>query len=213
MQDRERYLLCFVELFSLFFWKRILNNGYGGMKLESQTIYIETPRLLLRDWKEEDSASFSRMNSDKEVMKYFPKTLSAEETTGLYQKILTEFKESGYGLYAAEIKENNEFIGFIGFHKALFDADFTPCIEIGWRLKKEAWGKGYATEGALACLEYGARELKFPDIYSFTASINQPSRNVMEKSGLNYIKHFDHPNMKEGSKLVDHVLYHIHYEQ
>lgn len=115
-------------------------------------IYIETARLRLRDWQEADFELFSRMNADEEVMKFFPKTLSKEESDAFAKAIIAEIKENGFGLYAVEVKETNEFIGFIGFHRATFESDFTPCIEIGWRLKKEVWGRGYATEGAKACL-------------------------------------------------------------
>lgn len=172
-------------------------------------IYIETPRLRLRDWEETDLEPFSRMNADEKVMEYFPKTLSAEETNGFYRNIAAEFEECGFGLYAVELQENKEFIGFIGFHRAMFEADFTPCIEIGWRLKQEAWGRGYATEGAKACLQYGFSKLGFTDIYSFTAEINTPSKNVMSKIGMNYLKSFDHPKVEKTSPLSKHVLFHI----
>lgn len=172
-------------------------------------IYLETSRLKLRDWEEADLEPFSRLNADEDVMTYFPKTLSAEETKVFYQSIVAELKECGFGLYAVEVKQNNEFIGFIGFHRATFEADFTPCIEIGWRLKKEAWGKGYATEGASACLEYGFKEFGFREVYSFTADANKPSKNVMIKIGMSFIKMFDHPKVEKDSPLKKHVLYHI----
>lgn len=108
-----------------------------------------------------------------------------------------------------EVKATNEFIGFIGFHTATFESDFTPCIEIGWRLKKEAWGKGYATEGAKACLEYGFEELGFDEIYSFTADINEPSKQVMRKIGLKFLTEFDHPKVDPDSTLREHVLYYV----
>lgn len=172
-------------------------------------IYFETARLRFRDWIETDLIPFSRLNADKEVMRYFPKTLSAEESHHFYEGIIFEFNECGFGLYAVEEKESNEFIGFIGFHKATFEADFTPCIEIGWRLKKEAWGKGYATDGATACLQYGFTEMGFHDVYSFTAEINMPSQNVMRKIEMDFINHFDHPKLPDESPLKKHVLYHI----
>src|SRR5690606_29831698 len=158
-------------------------------------IVLETSRLILRDWQHSDLEPFCHLNADEEVMNFFPKALTTEQTMTLHQVIVTEFKEYGFGLYAVEVKETNEFIGFIGFHRATFDADFTPCVEIGWRLKKEAWGKGYATEGAKACLQYGFSNLGFNEVYSFTADINTPSKNVMKKIGLNFIKTFDHPKI------------------
>lgn len=172
-------------------------------------IYIETPRLRLRDWQEADFEPFSQMNADEEVMKFFPKTLSKQESDAFAQAIIAEIKEFGFGLYAVEVKETSEFIGFIGFHRATFESDFTPCIEIGWRLKKEEWGRGYATEGAKACLQYGFEELGFDEIYSFTAAINEPSKHVMRKIGLQFVKEFDHPRIDKDSSLLKHVLYHI----
>lgn len=173
-------------------------------------IYIETPRLRLRDWREADLEPFARMNADETVMRYFPKTLSFDETETFYHRILAEINEYGYGLYAVETKEKDEFIGFTGFHRAVFEADFTPCVEIGWRLKKEAWGKGYATEGAAACLRYGFHAAGFTDVYSFTAVINKPSERVMNKIGMKYIKNFKHSKVEKSSPLCEHVLYHIH---
>ena len=108
----------------------------------------------MRAFETKDLLDFKKMNEDPEVMEYFPKILTHKETTAFYEAIMDEFQSYGYGLYAAELKETGEFIGFIGFHHATFEADFTPCVEIGWRLKKEVWGKGLATEGAKACLEY-----------------------------------------------------------
>ncbi|MBE1446725.1 GNAT family N-acetyltransferase [Paenibacillus sp. OAS669] len=171
-------------------------------------IYIETSRLLLRDWEETDLEPFRQLNADERVMRYFPKTMSADETDAFYTSILSEFEECGFGLYAVELKETKAFVGFIGFRRAAFAADFTPCIEIGWRLKQEAWGKGYATEGAKACLQYGFQELGFDEVYSFTAEVNTPSKNVMTKIGMNFIKFFDHPRVAKDHPLEKHVLYH-----
>ncbi|RUS46182.1 GNAT family N-acetyltransferase [Cohnella sp. AR92] len=170
-------------------------------------IHIETPRLLLRDWTDADLSPFRRMNADEQVMRFFPNALSFSQTDTFYRSIRDEFDECGYGLYAAESKESREFIGFIGFHRASFEADFTPCIEIGWRLKHEAWGRGYATEGAEACLRHGLGELAFPEVYSFTAEINKPSSRVMEKIGMAFVKTFDHPRVEPDSPLRKHVLY------
>lgn len=172
-------------------------------------IYLETSRLLIRDWIETDLEPFKLLNADVQVMQYFPKTLTHDETDIFYEMIQAEFRKHGFGLYAIEVKDNKEFIGFIGFHLATFNADFTPCREIGWRLKKDAWGKGYATEGAKACLEYGMKQLGFNEVYSFTAEINKPSHHVMEKIGLRFVKDFNHPQIVSGSPLVKHVLYHI----
>ncbi|RKN77136.1 GNAT family N-acetyltransferase [Paenibacillus ginsengarvi] len=172
-------------------------------------IHIETPRLRLRDWEQSDLEPFCRMNADKHVMRYFPKTLSPEETKAFYNAITAEFQECGFGFYAVEVKESSEFIGFIGFHRPAFEADFTPCIEIGWRLKQEAWGNGYATEGAAACLRHGFAELGFGEVYSFTAELNEPSQKVMKRIGMSFVKSFEHPKVEKASPLCRHVLFRI----
>ncbi|XQY91402.1 GNAT family N-acetyltransferase [Metabacillus sp. HB246100] len=172
-------------------------------------VYIETERVRLRRWKEEDLEPFGQLNADQEVMRYFPSTLSKEETKAFQRVIQKEFDEYGYGLYAVEEKDSQAFIGFIGFHRATFEADFTPCIEIGWRLKKEVWGKGYATEGARACLKFGFDELGFQDVYSFTTERNEPSKRVMNKLGMSFVKRFNHPRMEKTHPLSEHVLYQL----
>lgn len=170
-------------------------------------IYFETERLIFRHWKEDDLKEFRVMNKDLNVMKYFPKILTEQETDLFYNRIQDEFSDLGYGLYAVETKYNNEFIGFIGFHTATFNASFTPCVEIGWRLKYKAWGKGYATEGAKACLKYGLHTFNFDKVYSFTSKVNLQSQNIMKKIGMNKVMEFKHPNIKENSPLCQHVLY------
>lgn len=170
-------------------------------------IYFESPRLKFRDWKYIDLEKFKIINKDKEVMKFFPSILSVDETEKFYEVIQEEFEQYGYGLFAVEDKENGEFVGFIGFHWARFDSKFTPCIEIGWRLDKNAWGKGFATEGAKACLNYGFGILGFGRIYSFTSKINIKSEKVMKKIGLVKLDEFDHPKLDKCSNLLRHVLY------
>lgn len=170
-------------------------------------IYKKTERLIIRDWKDEDLAPFTEMNSDAEVMKYFPSVLTPEKSLEFIARIKKTIGEKGYGLFAAELAETSELIGFIGFASPRFEAWFTPCIEIGWRLRKRFWGKGLAPEGASACLELGFGAFGFKDIYSFTSEINTPSRRVMEKIGLSHIGDFDHPDIAEGNALRKHVLY------
>lgn len=109
---------------------------------------IETDRLILRAWCEDDLLPFSKMNSDKVVMEYLPKSLSYDETVQFYNRIVDEHNALGYGLYAVVLKSTGEFIGYTGFHNFDFEAEFSPGIEIGWRLAKEYWNQGYATEAA-----------------------------------------------------------------
>ena len=174
---------------------------------------IETDRLLLRRWQETDIEPFIQMNKDPEVMRFFTDTLESGQTKQLYEDIVLEFLEYGYGLYAAEEKCSGRFIGLIGFHRADFEADFCPCIEIGWRLAKEYWGKGYATEGAKACLAHGFTRLGLDKIYSFTATANKPSQGVMKKIGMSLDQYFEHPKVPSGHPLRPHVCYFIENKQ
>lgn len=168
---------------------------------------IETSRLILREWKESDILPFSILNKDPNVMEYFLKPLSEEESLSFYNRIKEEFQAYEYGLYAVERKDNHSFIGYTGFHKVPSEMDFAPAVEIGWRISFEAWGKGYATEAASACLDYAKKYLDFKEVYSFTSKPNSRSEHVMQKIGMKYIKEFDHPLIKTHHPLCRHVLY------
>lgn len=170
-------------------------------------IEIETPRLLLRRWRETDLNAFIRLNADPDVMRYFPEAYGEERTKQFYSMIQEEFLQCGYGLYAVEEKSSHCFIGFIGFHLARLATDFCPCVEIGWRLNKAYWNKGYATEGAKACLKHGFASLGFHKVYSFTAVKNIPSQRVMQKIGMRFYQHFEHPEIIEDHPLRPHVCY------
>lgn len=170
-------------------------------------IEIETRRLLLRRWKPSDLGPWIQMNQDPKVMKYFPHPLTPEESTYFYHRISEEFSEYGYGLYATEEKASGEFLGFIGFHWTRIPVDFCPCVEIGWRLISSSWGKGYATEGAKACLDHGFNKLNLNKVYSFTSVHNGASEAVMKKIGMNFHGFFDHPALEEGHWLRKHVCY------
>ena len=156
---------------------------------------MDTPRLILRPWRESDREPFARMNADPRVMEYFPACLSRAESDALFDR-LTQ--------HAVELRATGEFIGFIGLSSPTFEAHFTPCVEIGWRIAAEHWGRGLATEGARAVLAQTEG-----DIVSFTTAANWRSRRVMEKIGLTYDPRddFDHPRLPEGHPLRRHVLY------
>lgn len=172
----------------------------------SMQIYIQTPRLILRDWKEEDLLRFTRMNKDPKVMEFFLQPLTKEETLAFYHRIQHELRTSGYGLFAVERKEDQAFIGYTGLHSFSFQADFAPGIEIGWRLSAEYWGHGYAPEAATACLKW-AKEVGLEEIWSFTSLPNLRSQRVMQKIGMNLVKEFDHPLVPADHPLLRHVLY------
>lgn len=149
------------------------------------------------------------MNSDKAVMKYFPKQLWFLETKKFYETIQNHFFNKGYGLYVVELKATKKFIGFVGFQNVTFNSDFTPCMEIGWRFSQENWGKGLTTEAAKACLNYAKNHLHFHEVYSFTSVLNYKSEKIMKKIGMKKVKDFFHPNIDKTSKLSKHVLYKI----
>jgi len=168
---------------------------------------ISTERLGLRHWLESDIVPLAQMNSDKQVMQYFPNTLSFDESVEMLNRINNHFNGNSFGLYAVELKSTNEFIGFTGFSIPGFETDFTPCIEIGWRFRKEVLGNGYATEAARACLQYGFETLKFDTILSFTAVPNKPSEKLMKRIGMQYLGRFEHPKIEKDHPLCEHVLY------
>lgn len=171
-------------------------------------IYIETERLILRSWMLQDLSLFVEMNKDKRVMRYFSATLNEAETEAFYNRIQDEFNRYHRGLYAVEIKTTGEFIGYVGLHEIGFETDFTPGIEIGWRLAADYHNQGYATEAAKAVLKL-AKESGIGRLYSFTAKINSPSERVMQKIGMVKVGEFKHPKLSVDSPLSDHVLYRI----
>jgi ribosomal-protein-alanine N-acetyltransferase len=188
----------------------ITNYLYQKLHIVGMKTYVfESSRLGFRNWLDSDRVPFAKMGKDASVMEFFPKLLTDQESEELVERIKAHFKEKGYGLYAVDRLDTQTFIGFIGFSTPGFQADFTPCTEIGWRLRQEAWGQGFATEGALRCLEYGFATYNFPEIFSFTAEINQRSVRVMQKIGMHPEGAFDHPLLEDGSRLKKHVLYKI----
>ncbi len=172
-------------------------------------IYIETQHLYIRDWKRSDLQSLVALNRDSNVMKYFLKTLTPTESIGLFNRFKDNLDNQGYGLFAIERKEDQAFIGFVGFNTFDFDTDFAPGIEIAWRLHTDYWNKGYATEAAQACLKYARENLDFETVYSFTTRQNKRSEQVMIKIGMTKVKEFEHPQIPKDHPLLHHVLYRI----
>jgi RimJ/RimL family protein N-acetyltransferase len=172
---------------------------------------LTTPRLLLRPWSDADRDPFRRMNADPRVMEFFPAILDADESDALMERARKHFDDRGFGPFAAELIEEKLFIGFIGLFVPSFTAHFTPVVEIGWRLASPYWGRGLATEGARAVVDYAFESLHLPAIVSFTVPGNLPSRRVMEHIGMTHdaADDFDHPNIAEGHPLRRHVLYRL----
>jgi RimJ/RimL family protein N-acetyltransferase len=170
---------------------------------------LRTERLLLRPWRESDREPFATLNADPEVMEFFPAPLTRADSDSLVDRILAAFAENGWGLWAAEVVDGPEFIGFSGLAVPRFEAPFNPCVEVGWRLARSAWGHGYAPEGATEALRFGFEEAGLSEILSFTSVINTKSRRVMEKIGMTHdpADDFDHPSVPIDSPLRRHVLY------
>jgi RimJ/RimL family protein N-acetyltransferase len=170
---------------------------------------LRTDRLLLRRWLPEDRPLFAAMNADPRVMEFFPKLLTREESDATADRIEAHFAQHGFGLWAVEVPGVTQFAGFVGLAHPRFEASFTPCVEIGWRLSADCWGRGFATEGARAALQFGFTQLELAEILSFTVPGNVRSRRVMEKIGMTHSPQddFDHPLLPEGHPLRRHVLY------
>jgi len=170
---------------------------------------LAAERLILRRWREEDREPFARMNSDSSVMEFFPALLTRSESDALVDRIEAHFATHGFGVWATELKATGEFIGFVGLWTPSFEAHFTPCVEIGWRLAAPHWGQGLATEGARAAVAQAFGELGLKELVSFTSVGNVRSRRVMEKIGMTHdaADDFNHPDLPEGHWLRRHVLY------
>jgi ribosomal-protein-alanine N-acetyltransferase len=173
-----------------------------------------TTRLLLRRWRDSDREPFARMNGDLEVMKHFPEVLDRTASDALADRIEAHFAEHGFGLWAVEVLGGPPFIGFIGLLHVGFTAHFTPAVEIGWRLARNTWGHGYATEAAREACRIAFAELRLPGLVSFTVPANVRSRAMMERLGMTHDPRddFDHPKLAEGHSLRRHVLYRLSAE-
>ena len=170
---------------------------------------IRTERLLLRWWTADDRASFADMNADPRVVEFLPAVMARSESHGFANRIEAHFDSHGYGLWAVEIPGVIPFAGFVGLSVPRFEAHFTPCVEVGWRLAADCWGHGYATEAAIAALDFGFRCVGLNEIVSFTVPENLRSRRVMERVGMlrDPSDDFDHPALPVGHRLRRHVLY------
>ena len=172
---------------------------------------LTTARLRLRGWGERDLAPFAALNADPRVMEFFPAALSRAESDALVGRIQDHFAEHGFGLWAVEVPGVADFIGFVGLSVPAFSAHFTPCVEIGWRLAYDHWGRGYSTEAAIAALEFAFGDLGLDEVVSFTVPDNLRSRQVMGRLGMRRAPEddFDHPSLPAGHPLRRHVLYRL----
>ena len=142
-------------------------------------------------------------------MEFFPAILTREQSDAGVDWVEAHFERHGFGLCAAELRQERLFLGFIGLSIPAFEAPFMPAVEIGWRLAADYWGRGLATEGAREMVRYAAEQLKLTALVSFTVPANVRSRRVMEKLGMsrNPADDFDHPSIPSGHPMRKHVLY------
>jgi RimJ/RimL family protein N-acetyltransferase len=172
---------------------------------------LETERLILRRWKSTDGEPYAKLNADPAVMEFLTKRLSREESDAMIARMEAHFSEHGFGLWAVEIKATGEFIGFTGLSRPAFEAHFTPCVEVGWRLARAHWGHGFATEAARSALAFGFEVSGLEEIVSFTVPANKRSIRVMERLEMtrDLKDDFEHPKIPAGHPLKPHVLYRI----
>lgn len=172
---------------------------------------IETERLILRTWEEDDVYPYFLINQDSKVIEFLPSAMSMSEVRDFINKVNNKYKKYGYTLFATALKDTGKLIGFIGLNYTDFPASFTLAVEIGWRLGSQYWGKGYATEGAKAVLDFGFNQCNLKEIVSFTAINNIKSIKVMQRLGMleDIERKFNHPNLLLDHSLSLHVLYHF----
>jgi RimJ/RimL family protein N-acetyltransferase len=171
---------------------------------------LRTERTLLREWRPADREPFAEMNLDPEVMEHmYPGTLSREQSDASADRFQAQFAEHGFGFWALELPGVTSFAGYVGLYVPTYEAHFTPCVEVGWRLARPHWGRGYATEAATAAMAFGFTELGLEEIVSMTVPANVRSWRVMERLGMRRDPDddFEHPRLPEGHPLRPHVLY------
>jgi RimJ/RimL family protein N-acetyltransferase len=171
---------------------------------------LRTERLVLRQWRADDLEPFARLNADPEVMEHFPAPLTRAQSDALALAARDHVAEHGWGLWAVEVVDAREFVGFVGLAEPRFEAHFTPALEVGWRLERSAWGRGYVTEGGRAAVRYAFEELAREELVSFTTTTNVRSQRVMERLGMTHdpADDFDHPLVSD-PRLRRHVLFRL----
>ncbi len=149
------------------------------------------------------------INSDPAVMEYFPSVQTEEQTIEFIERMQFHYEQKGYCYFAVERLDTKKLVGFTGLMEKTFESDFTPCIDIGWRLGQNHWGQGFATEGAKRCLEFAFEVAGLDEVVAICPEINLPSEAVMKKTGMQKIKTFEHPLLKDDERLKTCLLYKI----
>jgi RimJ/RimL family protein N-acetyltransferase len=172
---------------------------------------LSTSRLRLRQWRASDREPFARLNADPLVMEFLGGCLDRVASDAFAQQAQAEIAGQGWGLWAVELRTSCAFVGYVGLRAPSFEAAFTPCVEIGWRLERASWGQGLATEAGRECLRFAFESLALGEVVSFTVPHNRRSRAVMERLGMlrDPREDFEHPRLPEGHPLRRHVLYRL----
>ncbi|MEM7187089.1 MAG: GNAT family N-acetyltransferase [Bacteroidota bacterium] len=168
---------------------------------------LQTPRLGLRSWLPSDEAPFIEMGQDEAVMAHFPGLLSADDTLAMIQRLNNHFNTYGYTYFAVDELSSGNFIGFTGLANQTWESEFTPCVDIGWRLHRSSWGNGYATEAAEACLKAAGPQFGIQQVIAFATNTNLPSINVMKKIGMQQIGTVQHPHILNDDRFDHCVVY------
>ncbi len=174
-----------------------------------QSYIFKSQRLGFRNWTFNDLQPLTQINNDDNVMEFFPFKPSKQDTMDFIKRMQAMHKEKGFCYFAVDILESNEFIGFIGLCEQTYLEELESFVDIGWRLKKNSWGKGYATEGAIACLNFGFNQIGLEKIYSVAPEINTKSEHVMKKIGMQRVRTFEHPKLLNDVRLKTCVLYEL----
>jgi len=170
---------------------------------------LATERLTLRPWRDSDADAYAAWNADPLVMRFYPQTFDRASSDASLARAQAHFALRNFGMWAAEITATRELIGMIGLQVPRFQAHFTPCVEVGWRLAPAHWHKGYATEGARAALNFGFTVLRLPEIVAMTVPANLPSIAVMERLGMTRNPDDDFDNPLVDGPFKRHVLYRL----
>lgn len=171
---------------------------------------LTTSRIILRQWSDADREPFADINADPEVMEHYPRPLTRSESDQVLDRLAAHIDEQGFGLWAAERRSDRQLLGFVGLQRVPFDAHYTPAIELGWRLRRDAWGRGYATEAARACADFAFDNLGIAELFAMARPGNEPSRRVMDRLGMTHDPgdDFRYPPAGQPGSL-EYVLYRL----
>jgi RimJ/RimL family protein N-acetyltransferase len=189
------------------------NDGYSGPRSTGRdytfSVAVTTERLILRQWRDEDREPFAALNADSVVMEFFARPLTRAESDASLDRLRTDIQRNGYGFWAVEVKDGPRFVGFVGLREVRDPLPFAPAHEAGWRLAREYWGRGYATEAGTAALAFGFDQLGLDEIVAYAVAENVRSRRVMHRLGMLYNadEDFDDRLWPGGESYRRHVVY------